>query len=285
MSVRKEAKMNLYDQLVELQNIPKAYEKWTAYREEITHYLIEQAYSNREIAIFGAGYCNDMDLGLLVSYFEKVYLLDQDEKAMREALKQYGLAKHPRIELKCTNFTGIYEDDLRDYADALVKEVRRRGMATNVNEFAACACNLLKAFEEKIIENKLVFDTYENTVILGVHSQLLNMLEWIYSVILQTIGKEEQSVRQKIVRLNDLAVEKLNSVIVMSTKQHMIMGCEETRIGQIGSIQGALQAIVDMAKRKDKEEVKLLDETYMLWPLHEEANKCYRMRIQTLKKL
>lgn len=275
--------MNLYDQLAALQNIPGAYEKWTGYREAVTHYILEQAYGNRELAILGAGRCNDMDLRLLATYFEKLYLFDQDEQAMKEALKKYGLWEHPRIEMKVASFTGIEEDDLRDYADGLIKEIRRRGMQTEVGELAMVAQDLLNSIEEKLEAFTASFGTYENTVVLGVHSQLLNMLEWIWQVVLQTLGKTEESVRARIIQLNDRTVERFNTALIRATREQMIMGCEESRIGQIGMIQGAYQALSDMEARRKRGDVKVVDEKSLVWSFNEEEMKCYRMKILAIK--
>lgn len=275
--------MNLYDQLIALQMIPNAYEKWAAYREAVTQYIIEQAFGNREIALFGAGRCNDMDLRLLCSYFEKITLLDQDKTAMEQALLQYGLKEHPRIEMKVVSFTGIEEDDLRDYADALVKEVRRRGKETEIAELVDVVNWQLNELEEKIKEYQFNLGQYENTVILGVHSQLINMLEWIWSIILQTIEKEEDSVRNRIMKLNDLVVDRLDNALLAATRDRLIMGCEESRIGQVGMVQGAYQAIMSIEKKVKRNEIKVLDEKYLIWPFHEAQSKSYRMKIQTIK--
>lgn len=275
--------MNLYDQLTALQIIPDAYEKWATYRAAVTEYIIEQAFGNREIALFGAGRCNDMDLRLLCSYFEKVILFDQDKTAMEQALLQYGLKEHPRIDMKVVSFTGIEEDDLRDYADALVKEVRRRGKETEIAELIDVASYQLNELEEKIKAHQFNLGQYENTVILGVHSQLINMLEWIWSVILQTIEKEEDAVRHRIMQLNDLVVERLDHALLLATKERLIMGCEESRVGQAGMVQGAYQAILSIQKKVRCNEIKVLDEKYLIWPFHEAGSKSYRMKIQTIK--
>lgn len=280
---RRGKQMNLFDQLQALQIIPDAFENWAAYREELTRYIIEQAYGKQEIAVLGCGRCNDIDIKLLSMYFEKVYLIDKDQIGMEAALKQYGLWEHPRIEMRTNQFTGIEDDDLRDYADLLVREVRRRGMLTDVDELAGVALEALDNLEEKLREYKSTFGQYENTVTIGVHSQLINMLHWIWQVILETIGKEEERVRQRIMLLNELCTSQFNEAIVKATKMHMIVGCEESKVGKIGTIQGAFQGMADIEKRIQVNQLSRVNEEVMLWPFNKKEEKVYQMRIQTLK--
>lgn len=275
--------MNLFDQLQALQIIPHAFDEWADYRGGLTRYIIEQAYGKQEIAVLGCGRCNDIDIKLLSMYFEKVYLIDKDQIGMEAALKQYGLWEHPRIEMRISQFTGIEDNDIRDYADLLVREVRRRGMLTLVDELANVALEALDALEEKIREYKGSFGQYENTVTVGVHSQLINMLHWIWHVILQTIGKEEEKVSQRIMMLNELCASKFNEAVIKATKTHMIVGCEESKVGIPGTIQGAFQGMVDIEKRIENNQLKRVDEESMLWPFNKKEAKVYQMKIQTLK--
>ena len=277
--------MNLFDQLQALQNIPHAFSEWEDYREVLTRYIIEQAYGKQEVAVLGCGRCNDIDIKLLSMYFEKVYLIDKDRIGMEAALKQYGLWEHPRIEMRISQFTGIDDNDIRDYADLLIQEVRRRGMLTNVDELANATLKALDALEEKMREYEGTLGQYDNTVIVGVHSQLINMLHWIWHVILQTIGKEEDKVRQRIMMLNELCTSKFNEAVIKATKAHIIVGCEESKVDIPGTIQGALQGMADIKKRIQKGQLKKVNDERMLWPFNKEEAKVYQMKIQTLKVL
>ena len=272
--------MNLYDQLQALQVIPDAHWKWKSYREDITRYIVETSYGHREIAIFGAGSCNDIDLKLLTAYFEKVYLLDKDEKAMKDALLKYGLAEHVGIEIKVIDFTGLCDEDYRHYADALISEVRKYGKATRIEDLVKVALNYLNQFRVKIVSASLDFGSYDNTVVVGVHSQLISMLEWIWTVILQTLGKEEMQVRQQIIALNNLCVKKFNDAVFTATQYHSIIGCEVKRVGQVGSIQGAIQSLEDINLRK----LTIINSMQIIWPFNELEDKRYEMQFNTIKK-
>ncbi|MGL4345024.1 MAG: hypothetical protein ACRCTE_07500, partial [Cellulosilyticaceae bacterium] len=141
--------MNLYDQLVALQVIPHAFEDWADYRGELTQYVIEQAPHQGSLALFGAGRCNDLDLKRLIGHFEQVILLDRDEEAMIEALRRYGLQNSSVVQKKVVDFVGLSVGDYRDYADALVAQVRKQGMATDVSELADFAIGQLEKLSQK----------------------------------------------------------------------------------------------------------------------------------------
>ena len=48
------------------------------------------------------------------------------------------------------------------------------------------------------------------TVMTGVHSQLIMMFDWIWQVILQTLEREEERVRQRVIALNEEVVKRVN---------------------------------------------------------------------------
>ncbi|MEG0388374.1 MAG: hypothetical protein RR582_08590, partial [Niameybacter sp.] len=117
-------------------------------------------------------------------------------------------------------------------------------------------------------------------VALGVHSQLLNMLEWIWTIVLETIRQEEVSVRDKIKMMNRLAIEKFNDTLFRHAKKQLVMGFEVGRAGQEGSIQGAIQGLEDMSHYEASGEVQGVDTLEVQWPFDEKQNKMYYMQIK-----
>ena len=89
--------MDLLAKLREVERITGADIHWADYRMQTTRYIIDHVSNTRDIAILGAGRCNDIDLVLLTSTFEKVFLLDKDIASMREGLKQYGLEGSKKV--------------------------------------------------------------------------------------------------------------------------------------------------------------------------------------------
>lgn len=277
--------MNLYDQLLELQVIEDAYLEWRTYRNQLTDFIIQEAKGNESIAILGAGRCNDIDLKRILAYFNEVTLVDKDRKAMEEGICKQEIVDLDQIKIRQMDFIGMSDTDYRNYADTLIKEVRKLGMNTNVHELAKVALKELKRLEEKFekININLGRKCYETTVTVGVHSQLLSMLEWIWHIILQTIKQDESSVRAQIIKMNEKYVRRFNDLLVGATNKRMIIGCEKERIGRSGSIQGAIQAINDLNRRMRCGEVSLLNEAQLEWKFNKKQGVVYIVDCQSIE--
>ena len=277
--------MNLYDQLLGLQVIEDAYLEWRTYRKQLTDFVIQEAKGNESIAILGAGRCNDIDLKRILAYFNEVTLVDKDKKAMEEGICKQEIVNLNQIKIRQMDFIGMSEEDYRVYADILIKEVRKLGMNTNVHELAKVALKALEWLEEKVekINIDLGRARYETTVVVGVHSQLLSMLEWIWHIILQTIKQDESYVRAQIIRMNEKYIRRFNDLLIGATKKRMIIGCEKERIGRSGSIQGAVQSMDDLNRRMRCGEISLLNETQLEWEFNKKQGIVYLVDCQSIE--
>ncbi len=277
--------MNLYDQLLGLQVIEDAYLEWRTYRKQLTDFIIQEAKGNESIAILGAGRCNDIDLKRILAYFNEVTLVDKDKKAMEEGICKQEIVNLNQIKIRQMDFIGMSEEDYRVYADILIKEVRKLGMNTNVHELAKVALKALEWLEEKVekINIDLGRARYETTVVVGVHSQLLSMLEWIWHIILQTIKQDESCVRAQIIRMNEKYIRRFNDLLIGATKKRMIIGCEKERIGRSGSIQGAVQSMDDLNRRMRCGEISLLNETQLEWEFNKKQGIVYLVDCQSIE--
>lgn len=278
--------MNIYDQLRNLQVINNAYNEWQNYRNELTEVIIRYAQGNKSIAIFGAGRCNDIDLKRLSAYFHEVILFDKDQGAMKEGLYQQEVGTTPNIKMQVTDFVGIDEVDYRVYADTLISEIRKKGMGTSCHELAEVALDQLEALYIKAMDTPICFGTraYDCAVAVGVHSQLISMLEWIWSIMLQTIKQEEVSVRNKIIEMNDAFVTRFNNAVIEGARNKIIIGCEEARLGKEGSVQGAVQALYDLKRRHAKGEINICETMKITWPFHRSQGIEYRVSLQIINK-
>lgn len=279
--------MNLYDQLLTLQRIDNAFTEWEAYRSDLTDYILRSLPKDETLAIFGAGRCNDIDLKKLSSHFSAIILIDKDEEAMKEALHQYDLEHSPLIHTQLIDFVGISSNDYRYYADYLINEVRKQGIHTVCEDLAEVALELLEDLYRKAIVTpvNLEKNSYENAIVMGIHSQLISMLEWIWSIILQTIGQDESEVRDALTKMNDGLVEKFNHLVLEATKHIVIMGYEETRRGRLGAIQGAHQAMEDMKRRASKGKVDIADSITLNWPFNLAQGITYTVKVQKIYPL
>ncbi len=277
--------MNLYDQLTKLQVIEKAFIEWQTYRESLTSYIMKQLPNESEVALWGAGRCNDLDLEVLAKKCESIWLIDKNEEAMRNALKQYGLEENKKIKIKVYDFTGIKEQVYKDYADILVSEVRKKGLQTNIEELANRAISILDEVADCLKHNPIDISQIccDYTVMIGVHSQLIMMFDWIWQVILQTLEREEERVRQRVIALNEEVVKRVNGSLWKSTRKQCIIGCEVGRIGRVGTIQGAIQALEHIEELVGQGHMKRTDIIHIEWPFNQSQGINYQMEIQTLE--
>lgn len=276
--------MNVYDQLLKLQMIENAWEEWAEYRLKMTQYLIAHIEDKQELAIFGAGRCNDVDLKLLLKHFDHLVLVDLDMASMQAALKKQGLENEARITLETADFVGISPSDYRSFADTLVYTVRQKGLATPVEELAQVAIREIDKLYEQAMAMPLTFKEYTNIAVIGVHSQLISMLDWIWQGILQTLGQQEVRVRQKIMTINTSLIKRFNTALLEKTKNQLVIGYEIERAGRPGAVQGAMQAAIDFKERVDHGEIKLCDFSKMDWPFDQKQGIVYHMGVFVVEK-
>lgn len=276
--------MNLYDQLKALQTLEHAYTEWQDYRQLLTRMIINEVPLGAQLAIWGAGRCNDLDLNQLIKHCDTIWLLDKDETAMGEALKQYGLTTCKKIKTRQCDFTGIGEGIYRAYADKLVTEVRKKGLYTKTDDLVDCALEFLSHVERDFNQRVLSLGDkcYDYTVMIGVHSQLISMFDWIWQVVLQTIGAEDERVRAQIIQFNEKVIRKVNHALWQATRYEAIIGCEMGKVNQVGTIQGAIQALEDIEETILRGKVSRKNRVYLEWPFNRAQGTIYKMQLQIL---
>lgn len=272
--------MNLYDQLLQLQVIPNAYSAWRSYRENLTAYIISQLEANQHVAIIGVGRSNDMDLAQLLPHVKKLTLIDKDEQALLTASKQYHLIGKSKVECLYRDLLGLDVEDYRQYANRLVSEVRRKGMATDLEVLLKVALDEFEKLALKIEPISLGHKCYDTTIVIGLHSQLLSMLEWIWQVILQTIGKEDQHLREAIMALTPKVISIFHEHLIEATVSKLITGCELSRKGREGTIQGAIQGLDDLNIKRQEHKLYKTDACVIEWPFNTTQQVIYNMLIQ-----
>lgn len=272
--------MNLYDQLCKLQDIPNAYDMWQEYRTHLTDYLLSEIDGEDRVAILGIGKGCDIDLKCLKAKVKQLTLIDRDEKAMAQALRQYNLVGDKSIQCEVRDLIGLTDEDYREYAANLVAAVREKGMATKVDDLAESALKEIKKLVEKMKVVTWEPQRFDVVITVGLHSQLIAMIEWIWCVVLETLGQEEQEVRRYIMALNDELIRHFNTVCLQVASKKWIMGCESARKGYYGGVQGAVQAMQDIEIRRAHGQLRKQSEIILEWPFNVAQQKVYEMRIQ-----
>ncbi|MBE6021782.1 MAG: hypothetical protein E7231_00955 [Cellulosilyticum sp.] len=272
--------MNLYDQLLQLQVIPNAYSEWKEYREDLTDYIISHLEWNQSVAIVGIGRGNDIDLEALLPYVKKLILIDKDEQALLAASKQYHLTGKSKVELISQDLLGLNAEDYRRYAERLVGELRKKGMNTSMEVLLEVA---IQEFNQLVSKMKLIslgYKVYDVTIAIGLHSQLLSMIEWIWQVVLQTIGKQDTTLRTAIIELTPQVICAFHEQLIEATKSKLIIGCELGRKNRTGTVQGAIQGLEDLTEQRKLGKLGRVEETILEWPFNRASDIVYNMLIQ-----
>ncbi|AFQ43543.1 hypothetical protein [Desulfosporosinus meridiei] len=273
--------LNFFDELKKSQIIPGAYKEWSSFRYQVTEYIISNTTDFESIAIFGAGKCNDIDLNILESKFNKVILIDIDMSSMKEGIYQYSLENSKKIELIACDFLGIEDSDYREY-EYLV----RKYFFTSTNNLNSRRkiLSLLDNLTDKIDKYPLVFgkDAYKNSVLIGVHSQLNVYLQQIWSICLQITGKTDNLALDKMKKMNEIIAKKLNAAVIESTEDKVFIGYEMGIEGQYGGIEGAIQAENDLELRLESGLINISSEFKLVWPFKPDCK--YDMRVTCICK-
>lgn len=263
------------------------FDEWSEYRSSVTQYVLSNCNSNGHLAIMGAGYCNDIDLKRLEAHFSEITLMDLNEAAMRCALNRYHLEGNDKIHLKVVDFVGLTPEDYRNYAAVVLQELEENAAANDseylsiLNELGSIYCK---------ISGYNVFlgqDLYDCSLIVGVHSQLNDMTDWIWSSCRADAGKRIDYIQDRIgMRISEetaAIVEKFNSAVYQATKKTLITGYEVDLNGMAQPIQGVIQAEHDFRIKELQRKLQLKDVQTIQWPYDSKNNILFTMKMQTFK--
>lgn len=247
---------SIYAQLKKLQRIPDAYEKWSDYRCAMTDYLLKNTGRDSSLAVFGAGFCNDIDLVRLVSHFSSITLFDIDEAAMRQALMRRQLTGYPALCIRTLDLTGITVSDYEGFSDLLTGQLQLFGSSIDPELLAAGALSYLHTVYGRIQNRRLQLGEgrFDYTVSFGLHSQLNNMFAWIWNAIAQPLGcpdasDGEISVPAYLSKQNMPVVSRANDTIFSCTKDTAFFANELENLSSHTPVSGAMECILDVKKR------------------------------------
>lgn len=296
-----------YAALRRSQFLPDAWEEWSAYREQVTDYIIENSRPGTTFAVFGAGRCNDLALARLSGHFSEITLLDMDEAAMREAVercmrKAAGQEKELAAELAefehknewhwqnatiriyPVDFVGIPKEDYIAFADLLLCGQEKMDLYEKSRAYVPDLSEL----------------RFDYTAALGVHSQLGNVPAWMVEAAEKEWSKEADMPgggnwqREKLHLLGQIRQEnarlavQLNELILSVTHRKAFIGCELSRaVCEDGiwyavpdsAVDGALQAIQDIERRAAYGTIRFDDYFDVIWPFAQKQGVAYRMAV------
>lgn len=125
-----------------------AYDRWSAYRREITVFM-ERALAGPlgSVIVFGAGALNDVDLPYLCDTFREVVLTDVDVKSIEDGIKRQGIGSEQKgkIEIVRCDYTGAAASGFFERLEVLV---RKAAPADAIADYVSEALCTMRGGEE-----------------------------------------------------------------------------------------------------------------------------------------
>lgn len=278
--------MSVYQYLRKLQQIPDAYDRWRDYRAALTNYVLSSTDMDSSLAIFGAGACNDIDLGLLISHFSSITLIDSDAHAMQLALSRYGLCEYNRIHCEVIDLVGITDHAYEEFATTLTSQLQLFGRSIDLELLESVAVSYLHQLYEHIRDGRLHLGAarYDYSVAFGLHSQLNNMPVWIYDAIIASLtdsscnapaDSHTRAVAQLVSEETPAIIHKVNDTILSCTKKAVLFSNELESTASNGPISGAMECILDI-----KDRYSSCEKAVITWPFDTAHNRSYKMLLQ-----
>lgn len=271
---------SLYDQLIELTKIPDAYSKWSIYRDEITRLIKDECHGG-SLLIVGAGECNDVDIHGLSEQFSSITLLDRSYD--NNIVLDVKNAINNKVTYVSEDLLGISDSSYRMLCEAcqdyIAFNINRFSISAFADRYMTLAENMYKEARPLRSMKK---GQYDNVVCIGVHSQINNMLAWIWDAYEAALGQHDARVHNYIRKKNDTIIPEINDYLFSVADKKLIIGAEQSRVGMDGAVEGAHQCILDVQRRLQNYSYIDVNLSVMDWPFDLEQGKVYQMLVSSI---
>lgn len=261
----------------------RAHEEWALYRTELTDFILESCEAGTTIAIYGAGGCNDIDLGRLCGHFSEVALIDNDEEELGKIDVEQCFNN---IKTVCFDLTGQDESALQRYINYLID---RHNSGRIENGFSDFADGLEELARTICTEDRhptgivpVLGKQYDYAVIAGVHSQLNNVLSGLASFCLGRFGVSKELRTEAVERIE--AVQRLfteqivrtaDDIVLDATLRGIVLGFEyEVHSGNdiFTYVEGASHCAADFEQLQKDGLLRLEKSRHLRWDI--DSSRC-----------
>jgi hypothetical protein len=245
-------------------------------------FIVEHTNPHTTACIVGAGACNDFDLCRLTDHFDRLLLLDRNMDAMQEGMKRQSAYISEECFIQA-DLLGIPDETYRSVAERMLSAIREQQRRTAPDARAVERLFLremdaayMNRQPDELMEQSGIADY---VICCGVHSQLLTMFPQMANVYRRYIDIRPEAIEQKVRRWIPGVMAELNDALFRWAGKGVIVGLEEYRIGEIGGIDGASQAL-DLLKKSGH---TVLAQSSLRWDFDPKRNKAYQMRIMQIE--
>lgn len=264
-----------------------AFEEWSAYRRQVTDFLLSNSKQENTLAIFGAGRCNDIDLKRLSEQFSEITLVDINKASMQAAIREYGLAGCAGIKTAVRDFVGIADQDYINYIASILGSCETGCVYPDSDKTDFPALFQLDRMYEKARGHSLNLGNkqYDCSLTLNVHSQLNDMAEWIRAEIAdrgRLSPAEHLLLTRRIAVETERLIKKFNDAVFAATKELVFIGYETGLEGHISKeIEGAIQTRDDLKAREKNGQIRSVRKTPLIWPYHKKGGTVFSVQLES----
>lgn len=207
-------------ELIKSENTDEMYERWAAYREELTGHIIASfadmgMEDKPTLAIWGAGGCIDINLKELVKYF-KLVLIDCDKYKVIKAMNRYGLKEYEAVAADLY-FYDIPIERYEDYEELLGNGAEPK----YVHSFMA------EVLHEAVSTDMGLLPTFDYSVAVGLASQLNARAAALLYLYQENYSKEILDEFIEHIHIMDReGVRRLWEIVNKTTKKKILWGYE-----------------------------------------------------------
>lgn len=264
--------------------------EWSGYRNDITEYLCEHIATGSHVAVYGAGYCNDIDLVMLSAKAGHVTLIDVNGDAMKVACAKYGLHSD-LVSTVVSDLMPIPDSVYEEYAQRCLSIYRHRDASEEDVLIRALEATYDKYFGDRCCKKSTSSAHYDYAVVFGLHSQLNN----ICSAILAAIDPDRKGFSQQFTkqieglqrRYYPQIVRSVSERIMAETTSAMFLGyeVEAWRSGRsLGAVEGAAYVPDTVADMCDEGKIKVSEVARVMWPFSSLREIDYEMEVLVCTK-
>jgi hypothetical protein len=262
----------MLDELIRSENTDSQFKKWTHYREKLTSIIENLIIQNSRavykptLAIWGAGGCNDIDIGRL-SDIAKLVLIDNQKKLTENAITKYGLNKSQAIASDLFFYDIPYES-YEHWEELLYK-------GASVDVLHGFLSELLL---EAVSTDMLMLPEFDYSAAIGISSQLNSRLAALLYLYRNNYSiTEREDILRHLAIMDRFAVNRLYEIVSQTTKIKTVWGYEDKTLESddiLSNVEGN-KRLHELLNCHSTEAVS--SESNLIWPFSDK--KTYQMKI------
>lgn len=214
------------------------WDSWKGHRQTISDLILQKVLKKelgiKNVAIFGAGHCNDIDLNFLTDNFEVVTLLDISKDIMLEGVNRQSLTKEKLSKIQFigeVDFVGQTQDIYNKFEELLNNKTPIKKVVKFLRETA----NYLDR-NDTSIEGMW---PHSVVIAVGVHSQLSNLQVILNNYCKEIEGdknnyspKEIAKIAEEMRYYYNIITKKFNNTLIKYTEKVMFLGFDIIEISK-----------------------------------------------------